>query len=81
MTEADKFFEKTAHNAEEPVVAVAPTTMQQVQSRSDFDLASPEEELCKEIDEIEANWDDPNQWITSQQLWSEIKRLYPWANI
>lgn len=81
MTEADEFFEKTAHNAEEPVVAVAPASTQQIQPRADIDLPSPEEELCKEIDEIEAHWDDPNQWVTSQQLWSEIKRLYPWANI
>ena len=81
MTEADEFIEKTAQNAEEPVVAVASAPMPQVQANPDFGIPGSEDELSKEIDEIEAHWDDPSQWVTSQQLWEEIKQSYPWANI
>jgi predicted RNA-binding protein with PIN domain len=81
MTEADEFIEKTAQNAEEPAAIVGSASNPQVQFVEEKDMLSPDEMLNREIDEIEAHWDDSSQWISSQQLWSEIKQLYPWANI
>lgn len=81
MTEADEFIEKTAQNAEEPAAIVSSASNPQVQFVEEKDMLSPDEMLNREIDEIEAHWDDSSQWISSQQLWSEIKQLYPWANI
>lgn len=47
----------------------------------DFGYPRTIEELKIEIDEAEAHRDDPDYWISSEQMWADIKQEFPWANI
>ncbi|MBR6319187.1 MAG: hypothetical protein IKR50_01960 [Prevotella sp.] len=37
------------------------------------------EELEAEIDYAESVENDPTEWIPSEQMWEEIRELFPWA--
>lgn len=47
----------------------------------DFGLPRTLEDVRAELREAEAAWDDPTQWCTSEEMWAEIKKTFPWANI
>ena len=35
-------------------------------------------EIEADMDEIDAGIEDPEKWITSEQMWSELYQKYPW---
>ncbi len=37
--------------------------------------------LLSDISEIEQSWDNPDTWISSENLWTEINQTFPWATI
>lgn len=41
-------------------------------------FAHNEEELEQAILEAEAHWDDPDYWITWEEMDSRLKEKYPW---
>ena len=47
----------------------------------DFGNPHTLEELKAELTEAESHRDDPDYWITSEQVWADIKQQFPWANI
>ena len=36
-------------------------------------------ELKLELEEAEREMDDPDKWCTSEQMWADVKREFPWA--
>lgn len=47
----------------------------------DFGLPHTVEEVKAELRDAEAAWDVPLQWSTSEEMWADIKKTFPWANI
>ena len=75
--------------ASEPAVAVAePSHLINTHSPVYQEIRNPDshsprtvEELIAEIDNAEQHWDDPDEWVTSEQVWKDVRELFPWANI
>ena len=35
-------------------------------------------EIEADLDEVDAGIEDPEKWITSEQMWTELYQKYPW---
>ena len=35
-------------------------------------------EIEADMDEVDAGIEDPDKWISSEQMWTELYRKYPW---
>ena len=73
-------------NAHDPVVASA-LKAEEIDDMDynfcykDFGYPHTLEEVKADIAEAESEYNDPEKWITSEQLWAEIRQQFPWANI
>ena len=73
--------------ANEPALAYSTESMVEEENidydfgNHDFGLPHTLEEVKAELKEAEAEWDDPTQWCTSNDMWAQIKQTFPWANI
>lgn len=72
--------------AQEPIVASALKTVEIDDFDYNFsfkDLGYPHtlEELKADIAEAESEYNNPEKWIPSEQLWAEVRQQFPWANI
>lgn len=75
--------------AGEPAVAVAEKTASLNSDSPVYkeimssDCRSPHtvDELIARIDYSESVEDDPNEWVSSEQVWDDVRALFPWVNI
>ncbi len=70
-------FEEESVTAGESAVC-APTATPSAAHSSSNEAA---QRLLSDIEEVEHSWDDPDSWVSSENLWTEIKQAFPWATI
>ena len=47
----------------------------------DFGLPRTILELKAELENAENEMNDPDKWCSSEEVWADIRRTFPWANI